>query len=142
MSSTFLPNALRDALMVLTPDRPESIEGLRALYANDVVFRDPIQEVRGLKEFIDMNQRLMRRMKSLTWDITLATGDDSVALLEWKMRGVAMFGAKVHVDGMTRVRAVNGKIVDHRDYWDFGELLMSPIPWGQKVLSAFRSLFA
>ena len=36
------PIRLKDALVQLTPERPDAIEELRALYTPDMVFRDPI----------------------------------------------------------------------------------------------------
>lgn len=36
-----------------------------------MVFRDPIQEVRGLEDFLALYRRLLERMRSLEWTIEL-----------------------------------------------------------------------
>lgn len=136
------PVRLGDALVRLTPEHPEAIEDLRALYTNDMVFRDPIQEVRGIDEFLAMNRRLMRRMRSVEWSVTTAKGDENEVFLEWTMRGTTKLGLKVKVDGMTRARARDGQIYGHRDYWDLGELVASAVPGGQRILHTVLSRFA
>ena len=62
--------------------------------------------------------------------------------LEWTMRGTTKLGLKVKVDGMTRARARDGRIYDHRDYWDLGELMASSVPGGQRILHTVLSPFA
>lgn len=121
-------------LVELVPDRPGALSNLKALYATDVVFRDPIQEVRGLAAFVELNERLLRRMNSLSWTIRGTTGNEENGTIEWSMHGAPKFGPKVAVDGMTRLRARDGKVIDHRDYWDLGELVASTIPGGQRIL--------
>ncbi|HVH42172.1 MAG TPA: nuclear transport factor 2 family protein [Labilithrix sp.] len=137
-----LPNRLKDALAQLTPERPEAVEMLRALYTDDIVFRDPVQEVRGIHDFIAMNRRLLRRMRTLEWSIRTAKGDDTDAFLEWTMRGTLKLGPRLKVDGMTHARARDGRIFDHRDYWDLGELMASSVPGGQRILHTVLSPFA
>lgn len=140
-TSTF-PTRLRDALVALRPEHPESIEALRPLYADDVVFRDPIQVVRGIDDFMAMNRRLLRRMKSLEWTVNAAKGDDEIVFLEWTMHGSMKLGPKMKVDGTTRARVRGGRVFDHRDYWDLGELMVSAVPGGQRILHTLLSPFA
>jgi ketosteroid isomerase-like protein len=138
-----LAKRIETALVGLVPSRAdEAVQELGELYVEDMVFRDPIQEVHGLPAFLAMNRRLLKRMRSLAWTITLAEGSEDVALLEWTMRGVAKPGVKFQVDGMTRARARDGKVIDHRDYWDLGELALSPLPGGARLLRAMLSPFA
>jgi hypothetical protein len=141
-SDSSLPARLADALSRLVPGRPEAVETLRGLYTLDVVFRDPIQEVRGIDRFLALNHRLLRRMRTLEWALRTTTGDDTEVFLEWTMRGRTKLGFKIKVEGMTRARARGGKIFDHRDYWDLGELFASPLPGGQLLLHTLLLPFA
>lgn len=137
-----LPQRLSALLVDIVPGRPEVFDLLREHYTDDVVFRDPIQTVHGLTDFLAMNERLLGKMKTLEWSILGAWGDDESATLEWTMRGKPKLGPRVEVDGMTRVRARDGKIYDHRDYWDLGELAASGLPGGKRVLRAVLRPFA
>ena len=120
--------------MKLVPGHPEVFDSVRELYAEDVLFHDPIQIVRGLPAFVAMNERLVGRMKSLEWTILGTWGDDESACLEWNMKGRPKLGPEFSVDGMTRVSAKDGRITQHRDYWDLGELIASGLPYGPRVL--------
>ena len=134
---------VRDALIALTPDHAaRAIDDLARLYDDAMVFRDPIQEVRGLEAFVEMNRRLLGRMRGLTWDVVSVHGDEHEAVLEWTMTGVLRLGPQLQVSGVTRVRARGGLIVDHRDYWDLGEMFASAVPGGQRLLQLLRRPFA
>lgn len=141
-ATSSLAERLSAVLVGLTPDRPSAVADLRTLYAHDIAFRDPIQEVHGLEAFLAMNERMLRRMRRLTWTITLARGDEKMAVLEWRMSGAAKLGPKLELEGMTRVNARAGMIIEHRDYWDLGELAASALPGGRRLLRALRSPFA
>ncbi len=73
-------------------------------------------------------------MRKLDWEIKTARGDDEEVFLEWTMRGTPKLGPAISVSGVTRARARGGLIVDHRDYWDLGEMFASSIPGGQRIL--------
>lgn len=142
MTEEDLAGRLARALEGLVPGREDAFAPLEELYAYDMVFKDPIQEIHGLSDFLTMNRRLLGRMKSLTWDIHLVATAGEVVLLEWTMRGQPRFGPRVRVEGMTRAKTQGGTIVDHRDYWDLGELGASMVPGGQRVLGALLKPFA
>lgn len=137
-----LASRLRDALVQLTPERPVAVEALRDLYADDIVFRDPIQEVHGIDAFLAMNRRLLGRMRKLEWSIERAVEAGDEIFLEWKMHGKTKLGVKVSVDGMTRARVRGGRIFDHRDYWDIAQLISSPVPGGERIMHALLSPLA
>lgn len=135
-----LPQKLAQILPQVVPGK--SLAHLRELYTHDVLFRDPMQEVQGLDNFMAMNERLLGKMRSMEWIILGSWGDDESGTLEWMLRGKPKFGPEVAVDGMTRFKGRDGKVCEHRDYWDLGELAMSAIPGGQRLLRAVLSPFA
>ena len=137
-----LPERLADVLTRMVPAHPEVYEELRALYADDIEFRDPIQVQHGIEDFIAANRRLIGRMRALEWQMHGAVGDDRTAVIEWTMFGTPKFGPAVRVDGVTRARPRAGKISDHRDYFDFDELLTSGLPAGTRILRLLRRPFA
>lgn len=142
MDSLTLAQKLARILPQIVPGKPEALSELRELYTYDVVFRDPIQEVHGLSDFIAMNERLVGKMRTMEWIILGTWGDDASGTVEWQLRGKPKFGPEVAVDGMTRYKGRDGKVAEHRDYWDLGELAASAIPGGQKLLFALMKPFA
>jgi limonene-1,2-epoxide hydrolase len=137
-----LGERLATALVALTPEHADAIDGLVPLYDPAMVFRDPIQRIRGREEFLAMNRRLLRRMRRLHWGIAAVHGTDDEVFVEWRMRCTLRLGPSLDVCGVTRARARGGLIVDHRDYWDLGEMLASTFPGGQRVLDVLRAPFA
>ena len=133
---------LASALVALTPDNPDAVEGLRPLYDANMTFRDPIQTVVGLDEFLVMNRRLLGRMRKLRWEIVSSQGTDEELFLEWVMSGAPKLGPSIEVAGVTRARVKDGRVTDHRDYWDMGEMLSSAIPLGPSLLKLVRAPFA
>jgi len=133
-----LADRLAAALVAVRPDHPDPLAGLRELYDDSVHFRDPIQELEGLPAFLAMNEHLLGRMHALTWEIRGAVGDDDYAILEWSMRAETKMRVTLSVDGTTVARARGGRILDHRDYWDLGEMLASPLPYGKRLLQLVR----
>lgn len=81
-------------------------------------------------------------MKTLEWTILGSWGDDESACIEWNMTGRPKLGPELSVDGMSRVAAKNGRITNHRDYWDLGELAASAVPGGPRILRALMRPFA
>ncbi len=133
-----LADRLAAALVAVRPDNPDALAGLRELYDDSVHFRDPIQELDGLPAFLAMNEHLLGRMRSLTWEIHRAFGDEDSAIIEWSMRAKTKVGVTLSVDGTTVVQANGNRVVDHRDYWDLGEMLASPLPFGKRLLHLVR----
>jgi SnoaL-like domain len=129
-----LASRLRDALGELSPERPESVEGLRALYDPSVVFRDPIQTVQGLDAFLAMNLRLLGRARALSFEVTSAQSEGDEIFLAWTMRATPKIGPRIAVEGVTHATARAGRVVYHRDFWDLGELFASAVPGAAAAL--------
>lgn len=129
-----LPERIRELLSNLRPGDKASVEKLRAVYDDDVSFEDPIQKVRGIEAFIALNHRLLDRAKELVFTVESASGTDEEIFLTWSMRCVPKLGPNIQVDGATHLRAKNGLVVHHRDYWDLGEMFASAIPGGHTAL--------
>lgn len=131
------------ALVGLRPERvDEAIHELLPLYSDDMVFRDPVQEVRGKGAFEALNRRLLKRMRTLDWTIRSSASSDGAVFLEWTMEGAPVIGPRLRVDGTSRFRMKDGLVTDHRDFWDLGELAASAVPGGQRMLHLLLRPFA
>ena len=103
-------------------------EQWKAVYADDVVFIDPTQEKRGVDAYIQAQDGLMKRCDDvfLETDSVAITGD--VAFVEWRM-GLKIKGIEFIYPGTTRLRFNDaGKILHHRDYFDFVGPTFEPVP--------------
>jgi hypothetical protein len=103
------------------------------LYADDMVFRDPMQTCRGKERFLAMNRKLVKMSRALRFDVSEVTGDASLFYIHWVMTMRPVLGPEVRVEGVSRLRGRDGLVIEHVDYWDLGELLASPVG-GQALL--------
>jgi hypothetical protein len=103
-------------------------EQWRSLYAEDVHFVDPTQEKHGIEAYLAAQEGLVKRCD----DVFLAPGpivvEGDTAFVEWTM-GLKIRGIEFIYPGVTRMRfGDDGKIVEHRDHFDFVGPTFAPVP--------------
>ena len=100
----------------------------KAVYAEDVVFIDPTQEKRGIKSYIRAQDGLMQRCDDVFLETESVAINNDVAFVEWRM-GLKIKGIEFIYPGATRLRFNDaGKILHHRDYFDFVGPTFEPVP--------------
>lgn len=104
------------------------------LYASDVLFRDPMQECRGRDRFIQVNRNLAKKARALHFEVTDVSGDDERFYLHWVMTMKPNLGPELKVEGVSRFVASGGRVTEHLDFWDLGELMASPLPGGRRIV--------
>lgn len=105
-----------------------SPEQWRAVYADDVHFIDPTQEKTGVEAYIKAQDGLMKRCDDIFLETESVALDGNVAFVEWRM-GLKIQGIEFIYPGATRLVLDNsGKIVKHRDYFDFIAPTFGPVP--------------
>jgi limonene-1,2-epoxide hydrolase len=113
------------------------IDALVPYYADDVVFTDPIQTVRGRDEFVAMNRRLLSRAKHLQFDVRDMAQEGDQVFLTWTMTMQPKpVGPELRIEGVTHCVLRDGKVVIHRDYWDLLGSVMDTIPLAGTVYKA------
>ena len=100
----------------------------RELYADDVQFSDPTQERQGIAAYIAAQQNLLRRCDDLVLTPAAIAIEGQTAFVEWRM-GLKIKGIEFVYPGTSRL-LINGegKICDHRDYFDFVGPTFTPVP--------------
>lgn len=100
----------------------------RALYADDVHFRDPTQERHGLDAYLKAQQGLIQRCDDVYLTPLAAVVDGDTAFVEWEM-GLKIKGLEFVYPGASRLRLNDqGKVCDHCDYFDFVGPTFAPVP--------------
>jgi len=100
----------------------------REAYSEDVVFEDPTQKQKGLKAYLAAQEGLLRRCDDVLLKPLAIACDGPTAFVEWEM-GLKIKGIEFVYPGTTRLLLNDaGKIVDHRDYFDFVGPTFGPVP--------------
>lgn len=105
-----------------------SQEQWRAFYADDVHFQDPTQERNGIEAYLAAQEGLLKRCD----DVYLVPGaialTGETGFVEWVM-GLKIRGIEFVYPGVTRLHFdADGRIDDHRDYFDFVLPTFGPVP--------------
>jgi hypothetical protein len=132
MSATLTPPFSQDSLRQLFT-KPygapaPTVEQWRQAYANDVHFEDPTQSREGLDAYILAQEGLVQRCDDVFLEAEAVAIDGDTAFVEWRM-GLKIKGIEFLYPGTSRLRfGADGRIVDHRDYFDFVGPTFGPVP--------------
>ena len=100
----------------------------RAVYAEDVHFIDPTQERQGIEAYIKAQDGLIQRCDDVFLETSNVSITGELAFVEWQM-GLKIKGVEFIYPGTTRlVFGRDGRIVKHRDYFDFVGPTFGPVP--------------
>jgi len=107
-------------------------------YDENIHFRDSVQELRGIEEFVAMTRRLTDRSKDLSMNIVRAAQQDRDIFIEWEMTIKFKKNPSSVIYGSSRVTLnKEGKIIEQRDYYDLWGDIFDNIPRFGKVYRRF-----
>jgi len=107
-------------------------------YDNNIYFRDPIQEIRGIEEFTAMTERLARRSKDLKMNIVKAVMEENIIFIEWEMTlSFKKYPSSVLYGSSRLTLSKEGKIIEQRDYYDLWGDIFDNIPRFGKAYRKF-----
>ena len=107
-------------------------------YDDNILFRDSIQEIRGIKEFIAMTERLTKRSKDLKMNIVNAVMEENIIFIEWEMTlSFKKYPSSVLYGSSQLTLNEAGKIKEQRDYYDLWGDIFDNIPRFGKVYRRF-----
>jgi hypothetical protein len=107
-------------------------------YDEHIYFKDTIQELRGMKDFKAMTERLTERSKDLKMTIVGLAGDEKLIFIEWEMTIKFRKNPSSILYGSSRL-TINkeGKITEQRDYYDLWGDIFDNIPRFGKAYRRF-----
>jgi ketosteroid isomerase-like protein len=109
---------------------------LGEVYATDARFKDPFNEVQGLEAIARVFEHMFASTDEARFVVHDHLCEGTSCLLTWdfhyRLRGATQTGRTIR--GATHLRlGADGRIVEHRDYWDAAEEVYETVP----VLGAF-----
>ncbi|MCU0377436.1 MAG: nuclear transport factor 2 family protein [Bacteroidales bacterium] len=107
-------------------------------YDDNILFRDSIQEIRGIEKFTAMTERLTRRSKDLKMRIVNAVMEGNIVLMEWEMTlSFKKYPSSILYGSSRLTLNEEGKITEQRDYYDLWGDIFDNIPRFGKAYRRF-----
>ncbi len=108
---------------------PASLSQLEALYTHDARFKDPFNHVQGLKAIERVFSHMFETLNAPRFEVLSADTVEDHAWLTWDFIIQRPGKKEWRIHGATRLTyASDGRITQHRDYWDPAEELYARLP--------------
>ncbi|VUD52827.1 hypothetical protein TDB9533_01711 [Thalassocella blandensis] len=105
------------------------LTALDAVYAEDVVFRDPLHTIRGLPALRDYLAAMYDNITECRFEYLDELIGESSAYIKWRMhfRHPKFKDKLITVRGVSQVQ-FDTKIIFHEDMYDVGEMIYDHVP--------------
>jgi steroid delta-isomerase len=120
-----------------------SVNQLTEMYSEDVFFKDPFNEVRGLSDVVRIFSHMFEQVVSPRFVVTGHVLQDDQAFLTWNfLFRMKRFSTEEQcIRGATHLRfGADGKANFHRDYWDAAEELYEKLPLLGRLMRGLKRL--
>lgn len=96
----------------------ETLTGLSEHVTEDVRFKDPFNDVRGIDAMARVFQHMFENVQDIRFHVRCVLSDGDTCLMEWRFEGM-LGDSHWCFDGASRVTfASDGRVREHIDYWD------------------------
>lgn len=109
----------------------DNTHALTRIYTDDVWFKDPFNEVRGIEAVRHIFTHMFEQVDQPRFVVTHSVLQDEQAFLTWDFlfRMKRFSSEEQCIRGATHLRfAAEGRVSYHRDYWDAAEELYEKLP--------------
>jgi steroid Delta-isomerase len=111
---------------------PQSLADIGTLYAPNARFKDPFNAVQGVPAIRGIFEHMFHSLHQPRFVVTQQVVDGTQVFLVWEFRfrfkRFDTVTEQVIRGGSHLVLAPDGRISDHRDYWDAAEELYEKLP--------------
>jgi ketosteroid isomerase-like protein len=111
---------------------PGNLDQLEAFYAPDARFKDPFNEVRGVTAITQVFKHMFVALHEPRFVVTQQIVDGAQVFLVWEFRfrfkRFDPVTEQVIRGGSHLTLSEDGRISEHRDYWDAAEELYEKLP--------------
>lgn len=121
----------------------DSIELVKDVYADDIVFIDPFHRIEGMSQYLKYCADMYENVTRCEFQFHDRYVKDGAAVITWTMTFVhpkLNKGEPVTVDGASELK-FHDKIYSHKDYFDGGALLYEHVPVLGWAIGALKKRF-
>lgn len=130
-----------DVFTRLNSDGLPTLDHLERITSPEVRFRDPFNDMVGRSAVLELLEHTRRQIRDVRFQIIDRASSGQRVYLKWEMTGRLRLLGVWRVEGMSElVFDAEGKLKQHRDYWDASEQFYGRLPVIGWVLARIRSL--
>lgn len=107
-----------------------TLEDLRSVYANTIVFEDPLHRHEGIQALCDYLNRMYESVQECRFERRGHWVCDETVFVQWDMHLVHPLlngGKNFSVSGLSQLKC-GDRIFYHRDFFDAGEMFYEKVP--------------
>lgn len=135
-------NVLDELLRWYETLAPDTLDALPRFYDERARFKDPFNEVRGQSAIRRIFAHMFETTESPRFVIHERIVQGNQAFVTWTFH-FALRGKAYAVAGGSHLRfGADGRVIDHRDYWDAAEELFQKLPVIGPAVKWLRGRFA
>jgi len=123
-----LPQRLQAFYERFELDRERALPRLGELFTDDIHFRDPFRDTRGMADFRELFERMFRQYRSVSFTGFRVDGDEGSFTLTYDMHLQMAVGPRFVTPMASVCRAREGRVCELFDFYDFSSSLVSPFP--------------
>lgn len=117
---------------------PDMLQTLTDCFAERARFVDPFNDVRGSEAIRQVFEHMFATCEDPRFDVDECIGDEHLVYLRWRFK-FGSPGSRHTVLGVSRVQfAPDGRVTEHRDYWDPASQLYEKFPILGRLFRALR----
>tara|TARA_B100001248_G_scaffold261547_2_gene253090 strand:- start:8121 stop:8552 length:432 start_codon:yes stop_codon:yes gene_type:complete len=132
-------NAVKNAFNSLNA---KNLDVLNGVYADAVIFEDPMSRIEGLNNLKAHFQKLYKNVISINFHFVdeVESGDTLALFWEMQLRAKSLKGGKpVSLEGMTKIIFNDrDQVILHKEYFDMGEFIYENIPLLGSVIKKIK----
>ncbi len=120
---------------------PHSLQRLAEIYTDDVYFKDPFNEVRGITAVMRIFSHMFEQVDMPRFVIAshVLQGDEAFVTWEFRFRMKRFARDEQCIRGASHLKfAADGRASFHRDYWDAAEELYEKLPLLGALMRALK----
>ena len=97
----------------------ERLIGIENFISDDIHFKDPFNDLNGIKQFRELLVKTLREVKNPQFNVTHKAWSNGVLFLRWSFNGKVKLLGNWHIEGMSEIQFDSeGRVNKHIDYWD------------------------
>ena len=140
-TSTTSPFWLNNFVNVYQTLSTDNLDLLSKIYHRDVIFIDPIHELKGFDNLFEYFQNLYQNLSTCDFVITNIIAEKDQAAIYWTMsyqHPKLNKGKLITVIGHSHIKGYEDKVIYHRDYLDLGVMLYEQLPVLGKLIKLIK----